>query len=66
MARHLESQEDFVNSFAEFQRLLNNKVIFEDEENVCRLFDMWLVNYKDERMIEEQLKKDPWEQDPDF
>ncbi len=66
MARHLEDKSKFIDAFAEFHRLLNNKVLFKNEENVCRLFDMWLANYKDERMIEEQLKKAPWEDEPGF
>lgn len=62
MSRHLETQEDFVKAFASFQtQLAVNNVILKDEENVCRLFDMWLANVKDERMLESQLKKEPWE-----
>ena len=66
--RHLEDQKDFVNSFATFHQLLSTKVTFKDEENVCRLFDMWLANVKDERVIEEQLKKEDWQGDnePDY
>ena len=62
MARHLTDMKDFVKSFKDFCDLLIQKqIIFKDEENSCRLFDIWLANYKDERVLEEQFKKDPWE-----
>ena len=66
MARHLENQEDFITAFASFYRILSRNTVLKNEENVCRLFDMWLANFKDERMIEDQLKKAPWEEEPDL
>jgi hypothetical protein len=63
MAKHLTDMQEFVESFATFDKLLKtHNVTLADEENVCRLFDMWLSNYKDERVLEEQFKKDPWEE----
>lgn len=63
--RHLEDMEDFVRAFAKFQHLLEKHgVAFDDEENSCRLFDVWLCNAKDERVIEAQMIKEPWEQQP--
>ena len=64
MARHLTDMEEFVTSFKQFSTLLEtNSVILKDEENVCRLFDIWLANFKDERVLEEQFKKQSWEPD---
>jgi hypothetical protein len=64
MAKHLIKMDEFVSAFSKFSRLLEDKkVILKDEENVCRLFDIWLANYKDERVLEEQFKKQPWEED---
>ena len=65
MARHLASQEDFVASFKSFHKLMSDSPVLKDEENICRLFDMWLANFKDERVIEDQLAKEKWQQDGD-
>ena len=60
--KHLEKMSDFATAFADFQSALSNAgVNLTDEENICRLFDIWLANYKDEKVLSEQLKKQPWE-----
>lgn len=60
---HLSDQKAFVKSYKTFQDLLEqNGIELKDEENKCRLYDIWLANYKDEKVLEQQLKpKDPWE-----
>ncbi len=63
MPRHLESQEEFCNAFKEFCEKLSG--MFKDEQNFVRLFDIWLANNKDERVIEHQFKKEPWQQGGD-
>ena len=65
---HLTDMTEFVGAFAKFRQLLIDKgVVFKDEENVFRLFDVWLANFKDEKVLDQQLKphKEPWEQDDD-
>lgn len=62
MSNHLSTQADFVKSFSSFQTLLfDNGIVMKDEENVCRLFDIWLANHKDERVLSVQMKKEPWQ-----
>ena len=58
MARHLTDMAEFAAAFKQFSTLLeSNSIVLKDEENVCRLFDIWLANFKDERVLEEQFKK---------
>jgi len=62
---HLQDMGEFVKAFGNFNKLLDtNNVVIKDEENRCRLFDIWLANYKDEKVLQQQLRKEPWE-DPD-
>jgi len=59
---HLAGMPEFAKAFAEFQAELTKAgVSLKDEENVCRLFDIWLANYKDERVLSAQLNKEPWQ-----
>ncbi len=59
---HLVDQSDFIEAFIEFRNELDAKnIVLKDEENVLRLFDMWLANYKVEKVLAQQLKKDPWD-----
>lgn len=62
MAHHLADMKEFAVAFTTFQNELNAAgTILKDEENVCRLFDIWLANYKDERVLNHQLDKEPWQ-----
>jgi len=56
---HLVDQSEFAESFKAF--CANLEGIFRDEQNYVRLFDIWLSNIKDEKVIAHQLKKEPWE-----
>ena len=64
---HLSKMDDFVTAYALFrEKLAAKKLVFKDEENECRLFDIWLANFKDEKVLGQQLgKKEPWEPDED-
>jgi len=62
--KHLYDMKSFVEAFKGFNDLLaQHKLDFTNEENICRLFDIWLANHKDERVLEAQLKKEAWEND---
>jgi len=60
---HLSDMGDFCKAFANFQNHLALNGITLDEKNTCGLFDIWLSNHKDERFLNEQFKKEPWETD---
>lgn len=52
--RDMTDYKKFVSTFASFRKLLIDENCPLQEENVCRLFDIWLDNLKDERMIKIQ------------
>jgi len=63
---HLSDMTEFVESFAAFREALRlKKVKLEDKEHEIRLFDIWLANFKDEKVLNAQMdnlrEKDPWE-----
>ena len=63
---HLAVTSEFIAAFIKFSTELQAKHTFKDEENVLRLFDIWLANYKDEKVLGQQLEpKDPWQSESD-